>query len=502
MNITSLLDNAKRKFPLNVAYKFHENCLTFEQVHEYAYCIASKMIEISEENKPIIVLSNKNLFIPSLYLGIALANCYYIPLSTEMPQVKLQSIIDFTQSKVIIADEESSEKVSKLNFHGKLLSIDECIRHEINFDSVNERKERIVDNNPLYVIFTSGSTGVPKGVVTSHNSVVDYVETFADTFNISEEEVFGNQAPLDYIAGIRDIYIPLVKGCKTVFLQKNLFSTPKLLFEVLNNEKITTICWVSPALAICCQLNVFDEIHPKYVKKVFFTGSVLDVNFLNMWKRALPQALFVNHYGPTEITASCTYFIVENNKEYERGIPIGKAFKNRRVFVLTDDNREAEKNEKGQICVTGSCLALGYFKNKEKTSECFVQNPLNNEYTETMYKTGDIGYVGDDDNLYFCGRLDNQIKMMGHRVELGDIEMVANTCSGIDESCCVFDSQHSVIVMCYTGKASAGEISKFLRQNLPSFMIPRKLINLDNLPKLYNGKIDRQLIKKWAGIEI
>ncbi len=502
MNIASLLENAKQNYSTRVAYKYHEDSITFESVYEMAYRTASKIIEYSEENKPIVVIANKNLYIPSIYLGIALANCYYIPLSTEMPISKLQSIVELTETRLIICDNESKDIVDTLNFKGNIFSIDDFCNHEINYQKVNERKNRIVDTNPLYVIFTSGSTGLPKGVVTSHSSVVDYVTTFADTFNIIEDEIFGNQAPLDYIAGIRDIYIPLIKGCKCVFLQKNLFSTPKLLIEKLNEEKITTICWVSSALSICCQLNVFKEIKPKYLKKVFFTGSVLDVKYLNEWVNILPNALFVNHYGPTEITASCTYFKVDNNCEYKNNIPIGKAFKNRNVFILTEDNKIAKMNEKGQICVTGNCLALGYYKNREKTKECFVQNPTNNEYLQLMYKTGDIGYLGEDGNLHFCGRLDNQIKHMGHRVELGDIESCANSCVGINETCCIYDSKRSVIIMFYSGNANAGEISKYLRQSMPSFMIPRKFIKIENLPKLYNGKLDRQSLIKQAGIEI
>lgn len=500
MNITNILENSL-KFKDRTAYKFHDKSLSFGQVYDYSYAVATKICKESEENKPIIIISNKNIFVPSVYLGIALANCYYVPLSTEMPNTKLQQIIDFVQSEVIICDDESIDNVKSLQFSGKILSINDCISQKKDEEEVNRRKENIVDSNPLYVIFTSGSTGVPKGVVTSHYSVADYVQTFADTFDIGQDEIFGNQAPLDYIAGIRDIYIPLIKGCCSVFLQKNLFSTPKLLFETLNNEKITTICWVSPALALCCQFDVFKEVKLKYVKKVFFTGSVLDYKYLNMWKDELPNALFVNHYGPTEITASCSYYIVDNSKKYDKNLPIGKAFKNRKIIVLTKDNKLAKIGEVGQICVIGNCLALGYFKNESKTSECFIQNPLNDLYREMLYKTGDLGYIGEDGNLYFTGRIDNQIKHMGHRVELGDIENLAVTCENVKECSCVYDSKKSVIILFYSGVATAGEISKFLRKSLPSFMVPRKLINLESLPKLYNGKIDRLSLKRQAGIE-
>ena len=494
MNIINLLENAKKWN--KTAYKYQEEEITFSQVYTNALAVATTISLNSSEKQPIIVISNKNINIPSVYLGIAYSNCYYVPISAEMPKNKIESILNITQSNIIITDQENLNMVNELNFDGIVFTIEDCINQVIEQELVDNRKRNILDKNPLYVIFTSGSTGIPKGVVTSHASVVDYVKTFVETFNITSEEIFGNQAPLDYIAGIRDIYIPLITGCKSVFISKKLFLTPKILIEYLNQNKVTTICWVSAALSLCCQLNVFEQIKPQFVKKVFFTGSVFDFKYLNMWKKQLPDAMFVNHYGPTEITASCTYYVVDNKKEYTNNAPIGKAFNNRAVFVLNEQNKLASINEVGELCVSGKCIALGYFKNPEKTNECFIQNPLNNIYPETIYKTGDLGFLAEDGNLVFVGRKDNQIKHMGHRVELGEIDTLVSSFENVNEACTVYDTNKSVITCYYSGSATIAEISKFLRANLPSYMIPRKIINLDSLPKLYNGKIDRQTLIK------
>lgn len=495
MNIIQVLEKSKNL--TSIAYKYEENEISFDKVYENTLSVASFISSLSPAKQPIAVIANKNINIPSIYLGIAHSNCYYVPISSEMPKNKIASILDLTQAKIIITDDENFEKVSGLDFAGKVFKIDDCLGHKIDRDLIEKRKNEILDKNPLYVIFTSGSTGMPKGVVTCHAAVVDYLQTFVETFNIGKDEIFGNQAPLDYIAGIRDIYIPLLTGCKSVFIPKKLFLTPKVLIEYLNENKVTTICWVSAALSLCCQLNVFDEIVPQYVRKVFFTGSVFDHKYLNMWKKQLPNALFANHYGPTEITASCTYYIVDNAKEYTSAAPIGKAFKNREVFVLNDKNELAKVDEVGEICVVGTCLALGYFKNPEKTNECFVQNPLNDIFPQLMYKTGDLGYLSADGNLIFVGRKDNQIKHMGHRVELGEIDYLANSLDGVNEACTVYDTNKSIITLFFSGNATPAQISKHLRENLPSYMIPRKLINLPVIPKLFNGKIDRQsLIKK------
>lgn len=499
MDIVSLIENAKTKFKDRVAYEYQEEKITFEEVYNRALKVATSISSILKcGGVSIAVVSNKNINIPSVYLGIAYSNCFYIPISSEMPNAKIKSILDLTQTEIIITDGDNLEKLQQLDYSGKIITIEDCINCEIKRDLIDERRSKIIDKNPLYIIFTSGSTGTPKGVVTSHQAVIDYVQTFIDTFNIKEDEVFGNQAPLDYIAGIRDIYIPMIVGCKSIFISKGLFSTPKLLIDYINEKEVTTICWVSPALSLCCQLGVFSEVKPKYVKKVFFTGSVFDYKHLNEWKENLPDAMFVNHYGPTEITASCTYYVVDNNKTYESSVPIGKAFRNRKVFVVNENNKLAEKNEVGEICVVGSCLALGYYKNPEKTNECFVQNVLNPNYPEIMYRTGDVGFLNDNDELIFLGRKDNQIKHMGHRVELEEVESVCLAIENVGEVCCAYNTKKSIIVLFYSGTATPAEISKLLRIKLPSYMIPRKLINLETLPKLDNGKIDRQTIKKQA----
>ena len=494
MNIIDLLNKAKNRE--SVAYKYQNDEIIFKEVYNKALCVASLISLNSSENQPIIVISNKNIYIPSVYLGIALSNCYYVPVSAEMPLNKIENIIDITQAKIIVTDNENYSNIANLNFNGQIYTIDQCVEHQIYNDIVNKRKENIIDTQPLYIIFTSGSTGVPKGIVTSHSSVVDYIETFVNTFNLTNADVFGNQAPLDYIAGIRDIYIPLITGGKSIFIPKKLFLTPKTLIQYLNDNKVTTICWVSAALSLCCQLNVFNDIKPEYINKVFFTGSVFNYKDLNKWKKELPNAMFVNHYGPTEITASCTYYVVDNNKEYNNNAPIGKAFKNRQVFILNENQQPAKINETGEICVAGNCLALGYFKNTEKTNECFIQNPLNNNYPQRIYKTGDLGYLNSDGDLVFVGRKDNQIKHMGHRVELGEIDTLVTSMENINEACTVYNEKKSVITLYFSGKATNAEISSFLRKKLPSYMIPRKLINMDELPKLFNGKLDRQTLIK------
>jgi acyl-coenzyme A synthetase/AMP-(fatty) acid ligase len=337
---------------------------------------------------------------------------------------------------------------------------------------------------------------VPKGVVNSHRNVIDYIDTFAETFGIDKTDVFGNQSPLDYVAALRDLFLPLCTGAMTVLLPKVLFSQPVKLFEKINENKITTLCWVASALSLCAELGVFEETVLKNIRHVFFTGSVLPGRHLRIWQDNLPHTKFVNHYGPTEITASCTYYIVDHQVTYDENMPIGIPFSNTDILLLDEAGQPVPDGEMGEICIRGAGLTLGYFKNPEKTREVFVPNPTQPFINETIYKTGDLGKKLPDENYTFHGRRDFQIKHMGHRIELSEIEATALSLPGLGNVCCLYQSEKELIWLFYEGSPTKKELAVHLRERLPGFMVPRRFEQLVKMPKTFNGKIDKAELQK------
>ena len=216
---------------------------------------------------------------------------------------------------------------------------------------------------------------------------------------------------------------------------------------------------------------------------------------LHVWQSVLPQAMYVNLYGPTEITCNCTYHIVNEQDKEKAVLPIGKPFKNERILLLDDQNHLiSNPMEKGEICVSGTAVALGYYKNPEQTGKAFVQNPLNENWQEIIYRTGDIGYIGEDGLLYFSGRRDFQIKHMGHRIELSDIECALTAIDGVERCCCLYEEEK--ILAFYEGTMEQKLLVKELKKKLPAFMVPNHFISLEQFPLTKNGKIDRSALKK------
>jgi acyl-coenzyme A synthetase/AMP-(fatty) acid ligase len=216
---------------------------------------------------------------------------------------------------------------------------------------------------------------------------------------------------------------------------------------------------------------------------------------LRVWQENLPNALFVNHYGPTEITASCTYYIVRDKVSAEDVLPIGVPFANTDILLLDESGAAVPDGETGEICVRGAGLALGYYKDPERTAGSFVPNPLQELYEERIYKTGDMGSRMPDGNLAFHGRKDFQIKHMGHRIELSEIEGVATAMESVQSCCCLYHPEKETIWLFYTGKADNRGLSLFLRERLPSYMIPRKFVKLGEMPKTFIGKIDMEKLR-------
>ena len=241
--------------------------------------------------------------------------------------------------------------------------------------------------------------------------------------------------------------------------------------------------------------KTFEKVKPEFLHTIAFGSEVFPIKQFKLWRQALPNAKFTNLYGPTECTGMSCYYHVDRDFELDEAIPVGRPFHNTQILLLTDKNELAKNDEVGEICIRGTCLTLGYYHNPEKTAEAFVQNPLNDRYPELIYRTGDLGKWNDRGELVFVSRKDYQIKHMGHRIELGEIEVNVNMMDGIQTCCCIYDKATDKIVLFYVGQREMKELVTVLRDKLPRYMIPNKVIQLDTMPLTANGKLDRVTLK-------
>lgn len=444
-------------------------------------------------NKPIAILMDKSIDCLCSFFGTVYAGCFYTLLNPELPSSRLKNIINTLENPYIITNKENYNLALSLTNKKNIILIEDIIDTKINEKILNNIQEKTIDIDPLYINFTSGSTGIPKGVVISHKSVIDFITEFTNLFNFTEEDIIGNQAPFDFDVSVKDIYSSIWVGATLVIIPRRLFSRPTELLDFIIDNKINSLTWAVSALCLITTFHGLDYKTPTLIKRIIFSGEIMPLKHLNNWMEHLPNTMFVNIYGPTEITCNCTYHIIDKNKDYTKGIPIGKSISNERVFLLDEENKLIEKpNIKGEICVGGTCLALGYYNNKEQTNKSFIQNPLNQNYLETIYKTGDLAFYNEEGLLIFAGRKDFQIKYQGHRIELEEIEKSMMKINNIERACIIYKEDNQKLLGFYIGNIETKELRDTLKKELPNYMIPPIIKKVDNMPLTKNGKIDRQ----------
>lgn len=497
------LDKTAARFPDNTAFADENQSYTYREVRQRALSIAHCIETMLPGGKhPIAVYMEKSADMLVAYLGIAYSGNFYSPIATDMPAVRIEKILDTLKPAMFISTREHQENIGggrKINFVGKTMCYEDICGENVSAVEAEYFAGRILDTDLLYVLFTSGSTGMPKGVAITHRSVIDYIDWVTETFAITEHDSFGNQAPFYFDNSILDIYSAVKTGASLYIIPGDLFAQPVKLLAYLAEKKVTTIFWVPSAMIMVSKLKAFRNVDVSgTLKRVLFCGEVMPNKQLNIWRQYLPNAVYANLYGPTEITDACTYYLVDRAFDDDEPLPIGKPMRNTEILVLDDKDELVIEPEKiGELCVRGTSLAIGYYNNPEKTAAAFVQNPLQTAYEEKIYRTGDLVKYNDRHELIYLSRKDFQVKHMGHRIELGEIETAVSSFDEISMCCCLYDEKRSKIVLFLETEIPKSEINQRLRELVPDYMLPGKVVYIEELPLNANGKIDRVKLKEY-----
>lgn len=495
--LNSVLDYlicAREAYANKAAIICEERQLTYEEFYIETLKTASRINElIGTTRKPIIVMMRNSDRALVSFMGIALSGNIYVPLDANTPQERLKTIIDILDPAGVI------------NCEGNLIYDlvkcpvivwEEIIDSKFETEEILEKKQSIIDTDPLYILFTSGSTGTPKGVVVSHRAVIDFTEEASEAMHFSENEIFLNQAPFYFDASVPDIFCTLRNAATLHIVNRSKFSFPIELMDYISNNQINALFWVPSALVMAANFKVLGKRDISCLKKIMFCGEVMPVKQLNMWMQEVPNAIFVNYYGPCEATYACSYYIVDRIYDEEESLPIGKAARNTSLMLIKDGQEIKREGEIGELYIRGSGLALGYYHDIEKTQERFVQNPTQKDYPEVVYKTGDLAHYDSNGNIAYDGRADYQIKHMGYRIELGEIEVCINSIDNVNQAVCIYYEETDKIMCYYSGEIDNIQIKRIIRDKLPDYMMPYKIIKMDVLPLNANGKIDRKKLKE------
>lgn len=362
-------------------------------------------------------------------------------------------------------------------------------------------------SGPAYIMFTSGSTGTPKGAVISRDNLLHFIRWAQSAYGFTPDDSHTHLNPVYFDNSVFDVYSALFSGGRLVPFTQATLINPAALTERLRDMGCTA--WFSvPSLLVF--LQVMKAVTPEHfggLKKIIFGGE----GFPKPKLKALMDELgtnveYHNVSGPTECTCICTTYRVERSDldSPEALAPLGALLPHFKGFILNGD-LSVQPGETGELCLSGPCVGQGYYAQPELTRQAFVQNPLNRSEKEIIYRTGDLVRLNPGDNkLYFMGRKDLQIKHMGYRIELEEIQHALSRCHRVDESAVVYrqDRGQGEIVAIIAARQSPdlGLLRIELAEHIPAYMMPAQFHFLERLPKNGNGKTDRQaLIRQYGG---
>lgn len=501
-NILEYFEKTVEQYGHKVAVIDGERQITFNALASSAWAVGTAVYKKSNAQikQPVAVFLPKSIECIAADIGIVYSGNAYMNLDVKTPMQRIGNIIKLVQPAYIITDEKYYDVLKTVYPGEQILLIDNLVKELLEHEMLLQHLEKVIDTDPLCLINTSGSTGTPKSVVLNHRSFIDFTEWALTTTKWTEDEIIGSLSPAIFDIYSFELCMLMAKSSTIVVIPDTFAAFPVKILQLMERHKVSFIFWVPTIMVNIANMDLLSRIPLPDLKMVWFAGEVFPTKQFNYWYAKLPKTVFVNLYGPIEITLDCTYFIADRDIPDNEPLPIGYPCRNTDILILDEnDVLVTRPGVEGELCVRGTSLAMGYYNNPEKTAAAFVQNPLNKSYPETIYRTGDIVCLNDKNEILFKGRKDSLIKHSGYRIELTEIEhVIVNTLKLVNNGCAVYDFTKKEIVFFYESEAdqSVADFRKNIGKALPNYMIPTKYIRKDILPRNTNGKIDRLKLKE------
>lgn len=475
------------------AIHYQDNKVTYKQLDLYSNKIAHMIKKnCANQNSVILLLSNPVSQISAM-LGVLKSGLCYIPLHPTYPDITNETIVKDSCAKLILVEDDQLPFVKKFNNMGmEILNL----RDAENYPSDNLNEKVTLDDNS-YILYTSGSTGKPKGVVHNHRNLLHVITVYCEDLKIESCDRFSYLYSYSFSAGIKDIFAPLACGA-TIFPYSIKKEGIKGLISYLRDNAISLYHSVPTVFRhLCDELKEGDKFPD--LRLVSLGSEAITNKDVQLYTEYFgDNARLHIEYGITEAGVITQNFIDKNTIINPDGVPVGAPLFGKHVSLLDDMDNPVQPGEIGEIVVTSAYIAKGYWK-QGKLEELSKSN-CPDELETRVFKTGDLGRWCEESVLEHLGRKDNQIKIYGHKVNLTEIEKILNNLDFIDEAVVLYKKDktgdNSLIAFCVLGDNKEQDANSLIREQLkqqvPEYMIPARFIQLDQIPKLPNGKTDRQ----------
>ncbi|MCZ8518257.1 MULTISPECIES: non-ribosomal peptide synthetase [Paenibacillus] len=482
--------------PQAVALVKDGHSLTYGELNKQANQWAHWLIDHGAASKaPVAIVLDRSFEMITALLAVLKAGCAYVPIDPNYPSERIQYILEDAGASTVLTQsayfESCSDILQYLAADIRLVQVQELRAREADLPEYAPQAAA-VSSDMAYIMYTSGSTGRPKGIQTTHYNVARVVKN-VNYIHITPDDTLLQLSNYAFDGSTFDIYGALLNGARLVLLSADDVIHTARLLEVIQENKISLFFATTALFNAMVDENVEGLAG---VRHMLFGGERASVTHIRKALQALGPNRLIHVYGPTESTVFATFYPIDALSDGQATIPIGKPISNTEVYVLDADARLVPRGVPGELYISGDGLARGYLNLPEQSEAAFIAHPFQEE--RRLYKTGDLVRWLGDGNLEFMDRIDTQVKIRGFRIELGEIEHKLAACPGIEEAVVAAVARGGEQILCaYVVAAhpiSTEELRYELKRQLPAFMVPASIIQLDKLPLTPNGKIDKSAL--------
>lgn len=508
MNILEKIKYSAEHFEKAAAFHSRAGEITYGELWKRSDAIAHFLdSEMGPEKMPVIVYGHKSPQMLECFLGCVKSGRAYCPVDVNLPPDRIRDIAEAVGNSLILATEDFDDSMASDDT--RILNSSE-IKNIADMGGEISESSWVSPEDIFYIIFTSGSTGKPKGVQISTenlNSYLDWSVTLGDFGHPADQPVYLDQAPFSFDLSVMDLYTCLARGGRLWSVDKELQQDIPALVKYIKEGHIDYFVSTPSFADVCLGDPDFTGSALDTLDAFLFCGETLTKKTVGRLMERFPGSEIINTYGPTETTVCVTSVIIDSSMmDDSRALPIGRAKPGTAVMAFDADGKEVPAGETGELVIAGDTVSPGYFRNREKTDAAFFEIDEGGKKIRA-YRTGDSGCVDEDGMVWYEGRIDQQVKVNGYRIELGDIEQNILSIDGVVETAVVPNivdgkaknlaafivrTPESGIEDSYEGRKY---IRTSLRKLLPKYMVPKVVEFIDAMPLTGNGKVDRKKLR-------
>jgi amino acid adenylation domain-containing protein len=500
--IHQLFEEQVRLTPDAIAVVFEGEQLTYRELNAKANQLAHYLQSLGVGPEVLVGICVERSFEMIVgILGILKAGGAYVPIDPNYPSDRLAFMLEDSSVPVLLTQQKLVEKLPPNSAHVITLDSD---WEEIAAYSEKNPSRGVKPENLAYVIYTSGSTGKPKGVLIEHRSLVNYTIVASAEYGIQERDHILQFSSISFDVSAEEIYTSLISGATLVLRTDTMLDSVEVFLQKCSNWEITVMALPT---AYWHELTIFLSQEkftlPSSLRLIIIGGEKALPERLKTWFECVGQQIrLVNNYGPTETTVGATICELSAADATLRELPIGRPMGNVQTYILDGNRQPVPIGVPGELHIGGAGLARGYLNRPELTDERFIPNPFSDSPTERLYKTGDLVRYLRDGNIEYLGRIDNQVKIRGFRIELGEIEAVLSQHPHVRETVVIASENITggkqlvaYVVPHQQSAPSISDLRRFLKEQLPDYMMPSAFVVLEALPLTPNGKVDRRALR-------